>query len=392
MAYPTAIGCGCLLGAGAMSHLHAAEWSVQPIFSIETDYDSDRNLSPQAEDSEEAVLYGDLKLQRAIESTQIFLEPKFDLRRYSESIWGPGSDRSLNAGLSWTGERMKVALTGYIANTTTLATELSESGIINADTRRRSTQVNGEWDWSQSERRLTFLQAGYISASYSGAPLISLELPGYRYPNGACGERFFLNERMTFSVSAFGDALSSDRAGNSSHEAGGQVEFQDQMSEKNSFDVSVGESKRYLYGQAGSGTNVSASAVHAFERGNVSLSFVRSLVPYGTGFLVQRQQITASLVRPLAPSLDLTLSVLRIKNSATAVRLGLDRPFYDYGVLGLNWKMGESWMLQPQLSSGWSRPVAPVGTTDPEAYDVTVREWRAQVTLVWQPLPDSKSR
>ena len=365
---------------------------MQPIFSIETDYDNDRNLSTQPEGSEEAILAGDVKLQRAMESTQLFLEPRFDLRRYSDSIWGPGNDRSLNAGITWAGELMKVSLTGYLANQTTLATELTETGIINGDTRRKSGQLNGEWDWTHNERRLTYVQLGYVSASYSGTPLISLELPGYHYPNGAVGERFFLNERMTFSVSAFGDALTSERAGNSSHEAGGQVEFQDQLSEKNSFDVSVGESKRYLYGEHGSGTNAAVSAVHAFERGSISLSFVRSLVPYGTGVLVQRQQIVATLIRPLAPTLDLTLSLQRIQNNSSAVRLGLDRPFYDYGMLGLNWKMGESWSLQPQVSSGWSRPVAPLGATDIAAYDVTVREWRAQVTLVWQPLPDSKSR
>jgi hypothetical protein len=375
-----------------MSHLYAAEWSVQPIFSIETDYDNDRNLSTQPEGSEEAILAGDVKFQRAMESMQLFLEPRFDLRRYSDSIWGPGNDRSLNAGIAWTGELMKASLTGFIANQTTLATELTETGIINGDTRRKSGQVNSEWDWTPNERRLTFVQLGYVSASYSGTPLISLELPGYHYPNGAVGERFFLNERLTLSVSAFGDALTSERAGNSSHEAGGQVEFQDVLSEKNSFDVSVGESERYLYGEHGSGTNAAASVVHAFERGSLSLSFVRSLVPYGTGVLVQRQQLVATLIRPLAPTLDLTLSIQRIQNNSSAVRLGLDRPFYDYGMLGLNWKMGESWSLQPQVSSGWSRPVAPLGATDTAAYDVTVREWRAQVTLVWQPLPDSKSR
>ena len=365
---------------------------MQPIFSIQTDYDSARSLAPDTQGSEEAVLYGDLKLQRAIESTQIYLEPKFDIRRYSDSIWGPGTDRSLNAGIAWIGEVMKVNLTGFIANQTTLTTELAETGIFNADTRRKSEQVNGEWDWSHTERTQTYLQVGYIGASYSGTPLISLELPGYRYPNAAFGERFFLNEHMTVSVSAFGDALTSEQEGNSSHEAGGQVEFLDQLSEKNSLDVSVGESKRYLYGERGSGTNGAVNLTHTFERGSFTLGFVRSLVPYGTGILVQREQFTATLVRPLTPTLDLTLSLLRVQNNATTVRLGLDRPYYDNGTLGLNWKMGESWTLQPQVSTAWSRPIAPLGSTDFGTYDVTVREWRAQVTLVWQPLPDSKSR
>jgi hypothetical protein len=392
MAYPTAIGCGCLLGAGGMSHLHAAQWSVQPVFSVTTDYDSDRNLSTSARGSEEAVLYGDLRLQRAIETTQILIEPKFDLRRYSDSIWGPGNDRSLNTAFTWTGERMKLNLTGSIADQTTLTTELYETGIITGNTRRRLKQVNGESDWLQSERRQTFLQLGYVGASYSGPPLVQLELPGYRYTSAALGERFFLSERLTLSVSAFGDALTSARQGNSSHEEGGQAELLEQYSENTSFDFAIGESKRSLYGQRGTGTNVVASVSHNMSLGTATLGYTRSLVPYGTGFLVERQQITATATRPLTPYLDGNITVMRIQNNSSTVRLGLDRPFYNNASLGLNWKMGESWTLQPQVTTSWSKPIQPFGSSQSVNTEKTVREWRAALTLVWQPLPDTRSR
>ncbi len=391
MTYPTAIGCGCLLGAGGVSHLHAAEWSVQPIFTMSTDYDSNRSLSEGAQGSEEAVLYGDLKLQSALENTQILLEPKFDLRRYSSSIWGPGNDRSLNAALTWTEERTKLTLTGFIADQTTLTTELLESGIVNGDTRRRTEQANGEWDWSQNELRQSFVQAAFMSAAYSGGPLVELELPGYRYPSAALGERFFMSERLTLSVSAFGDALTSARQGESSHEEGGQVEVIDQYTEATSFDVSVGESKRSIAGDRGYGTNAAATATHNLERGSVSLVYSRSLVPYGTGNLVERQQLTGTLLRPLTPDLDASFSLLRVQNNASTVRLGLDRPYYNTAVAGLTWKMGESWLLQPQGSVALTKPVPPLESTAPFD-DRTVFEWRAQLNLVWQPLPDSKSR
>jgi hypothetical protein len=364
---------------------------VQPIFTVATDYDSDRNLEPGTKGSEQAVLYGDLKLQRALENTQIVLEPKFDLRRYSDSIWGPGNDRSLNAGLVWTGERLKVTLTGFIANQTTLSTEVFESGVINGNTRRRTEQANGEWDWSENERRQSFLQLGYLSSSYSGTPLVELELPGYRYPNAALGERFFLSERLTLSVSAFGDALTSARQGNSSHEEGGQVEFIDQYTEATSFDISIGESRRSLSGQSGSGTNASATFTHLLERGSASLSYLRSLVPYGTGILVERQQFAAALTRPITPELEVNFSLLRLQNNASTVRLGLDRPYYNNALVGLSWKMGESWTLQPQVSAALTKPIPPLGSTAP-IYDRTLVEWRAQLSLVWQPLPAKKSR
>lgn len=392
MAYPTAIGCGCLLGAGGAAHLHAAEWSMQPILTMQTDYDSNRNLSEGTPGSEEAVLYGDLRLQGAIENTQLVFEPRFDLRRYSDSVWGPGNDSSLNAALTWTEERSKLLLTGLIADQTTLTTELLETGIIDADTKRRSEQVSGEYDLSQNEQHQSFVQLGFSSAAYSGLPLVELELPGYRYANAALGERFFLSEKLTVSVSAFGDALTSKLAGNSSHEEGLQAEVTDQYTERTSFDISVGESKRSLAGVRGFGTDASASVTHNLSLGTASLIYTRSLVPYGTGTLVQRQQLTATFLRPLTPDLDANLSVVRVQNDASTVRLGLDRPYYNDALAGLNWKMGESWSLQPQLSVGLTKPIPPLGGATASFDDRTVLEWRAQLNLVWQPLPAAKSR
>ena len=393
MANPTAIGCGCLLGAGGMSHLLAAEWSVQPVLSVATDYDSDRNLQQGTSGSEEAILYTDLRLQRAIENTAILIEPKFDLRRYSAYVWGPGTDRSLNAQFTWSGQRLKASLSGSIASTTTLNTELTETGIIDGSTRRRSDQVAVGLDWMQTERHVAFVTASYSSTSYSGPPLVELELPGYHYLNAALGERFVLSEKLTVSVSAFGDSLTSALVGNSSHEEGGQAEVSYQRTEANSFDLAVGESRRSLDGRNSNGTDITASAVHNFERGSATLSYVRSLVPYGTGVLVQRQMLTAALGRPLTPTLDLNLAVLRIQNDASTVRLGRDRPYYTNTTVGLNWKMGESWSLQPLFGTSWSRAI---GLFDPNtgerAPGPKIFEWRAGVTLVWQPFPASKSR
>ena len=391
MAYPTAIGCGCLLGAGGAAHLHAAEWSAQPIWTMSTDYDSNRSLTEGAPGSEEAVLYGDVKLQGAIENIALVFEPKFDLRRYSDAIWGPGTDESLNTSLGWTEERSKLTLAGFIANQTTLTTELLETGIINGDTKRRTEQVNGEYDFSQNERRQSFVQLGFSSAAYSGSQLVELELPGYRYVNAALGERFFLSEKLTVSVSAFGDTLTSKARGNSSHEEGLQAEVTDQYTETTSFDLSLGESRRSLAGELGFGTDASASVTHSLSSGSASLIYTRSLVPYGNGALVQRQQVTATLLRPLTADADGTFSVLRVQNNASTVRLGLDRPYYNLATTGVNWRMGESWTLQPQLSAGLTKPIPPLDSSAP-FNNRTVLDWRVQLNLTWQPLPASKSR
>lgn len=384
MAYPTAIGCGCLLGAGGAPHVHAAEWSIAPVFNWSADYDSNRGLAaPSDQGSEEAILSADVRLQRSLETLQMMLEPHFDVRRYSDSVWGPGDDRSLATSLIWTGERTTLSLNGLIANQTTLTTELTETGIANADTRRRTTQANGELDFSKTEKHLLFVQASYSGASYSGPVIVELELPGYRYPSLSAGERFIFSEHLTLSASAFGDYLLSDRRGNSSHEAGIQAELNYAHSEYTTFDISVGESKRTLAGDRGNGTNVSASATRKLWLGSVALSYTRSLMPYGTGILVERQQATASATRPLTPYLTADVALVRIQNDRSTVRLGFDRPYYDNAITGLTWQLSETWSVRSQISGSWSRAIPSGGA---------VHEWRAALSTTWTPHPSSISR
>lgn len=383
MAYPTAIGCGCLLGAGGMSHLHAAQWSVQPSLSWQVDYDSNRSLSPGLPGSEEAVLSADLQLQRSLENMQLTLEPHFDVRRYSDAIWGPGDDRSVTGAFSWGNERTKLTLNGSFANQNTLTTELIETGIVDTNTRRRASAASAELDMARTEEHLFFTQVSYLASSYSGPLYVELLLPGYRYESVAAGERFTLSEHLTLSTSVFGDNLHSDRAGGSSHEAGGQAELTYAHSERTSFDVLVGESRRVLSGSASTGTNVVASATHNFELGSISLGYSRSLVPYGNGFLVERQQINASLKRSLSSYLDADLTVLRVDNNEATVRLGVDRRFYDNVIGGLNWRIGEAWTLRTEVAASWSPPIN---------YNHTLHDWRAGLNMTWKPTQKVISR
>jgi hypothetical protein len=394
MTYPTAIGCGCLLGAGGMP-LHAAQWSLQPVLSWQTDFDSNRSIEPDGQGSEQAVLSADAFLQRSLENLQFTLQPHFDLRRYSDSEWSPGDDRSVAGTFSWNGERSQLSLNGSIANQNTLTTELLETGIIDTNGRRRTASGGGELDLGRTEEHLFFTQLSYLGTSYSGPLLTELELPGYRYYSAASGERFILSEHWTFSASAFGDLLHSDRAGDSSQEAGGQVELKYSHSEQTTFDIQVGESRRVLAATespgtnatgratASLGTNALASATHKFEISSVSLSYSRSLVPYGNGFLVERQQITASAMRSLTPTLDADISAIRIDNNKSTVQLELDRAYYDNLGAGLTWRLSEHWSLRSEATTSWSPPIN---------YPHTVHEWRTALTMTWTPLPTVVSR
>ena len=380
IAYSSAVGCGCLFGADA-AQVHAAEWSVAPSYAASVDYDSNRRLAVDAAGTESALVTADLNFKRSMENTDIFVEPRYTLRRYSDSSLGNGDDRSLSAGLDWRTTGTRLNLTASIMDQSTLISELLETGIVRGDTHQRVAQVADNWTWTQSERRQLISQIAYSDVSYYGQG--RQLLPGYRYPSGSVGERVSFSETGSFTLSAYGSALSSDAPGGSSHEAGLEAQLVYDFSDRTHFDGTLGESARRLSGVSSHGTDITASLIHDLYRGSLTLGFTRSLVPYGIGFLVEREQFTASGIGHLTEHLDATISLQRVQNDQRTVLLGIDRRSYDDVVTGLNWHLNETWTLGMQLSA--------IRTQPPGFVSGTVNEWRSSVILGWTPHPATRS-
>ena len=339
IAYPTAVGCGCLMGSHP-SLLCAAEWSISPSYSSSIDYDTNRQLLLSSQGSEASVLTADLRFKRAMEDSDFYVEPRYSLRRYSDNKFGNGDDRYVTAGYDRSSERDLLNLSASLWDQSTLQSELLETGVFNANTDRRQEQVGASETWNETERRQLVAQISYSNVTYHG-PASDL-LPGYRYTSANIGERALFSERGSFTVSAYGSDLSSDFEANSSHEYGLQGEFVWSFSERTKIDASLGESSRRLLGSSGHGTDAALTFTHELTRGNLSLSYTRSLVPQGTGILIERQQYNAVLARPLGPYLDGALSVTHVTNNETAVLLHLERRSYDYVSGSLSWRPTET--------------------------------------------------
>jgi hypothetical protein len=365
----------------AAAPLWAAEWSITPAYSSSVDYDSNRRLAPEAKGSEATVLVVDLKLKRAVEDMELSVEPRYALRRFTDAALGNGDDRSLNAGMTWTGERATGALTASYFDQSTLTTEALETGIVTGDTHRRLSQAAATWTWNQTERRALIAQLSYMDALYRGQA--RSELPGYRYPAASFGEQFAFNERGSFTLSAFGSRLQSNTPGNSSHELGLRAAISYRFSERTGLEASLGESSRVLAGESGHGTDAAITLSHSLLLGKVSVSYARSLVPYGTGFLVEQQQYTAALTRALTPYLDGNLSVIRIGNNQTAVLLRLASRNYDSVGAGLTWHPAQTWSVNTQLGAVRTQLAGLTGRT--------INSWRSSVTLTWSAFPTSRS-
>jgi hypothetical protein len=379
ISYPAALG-SCVLGAGA-APLRAAEWSITPSYSSSVDYDSNRRLSADEKGSDATVLGIDLKLKRALENLELTLEPRYALRRFSDPTLGNGDDRSIAAAANWSEERSLLNLTASYFDQSTLYAELLETGLVNADTHRRQSQAGATWNWTQTERRAVVAQFSYLDVSYYGSA--RKLLPGYRYPSGSIGEQFLFNERGSVTLSAFGSKLDSTTQGNSSRETGAQAEIAYALSERAKIDASVGRSTRVLSGQSSPGTDAALSFDYSLVSGRLNLTYKRSLVPYGLGFLVEQQQYTFNLARPLSPYWDTTLGFYRIQNNETAVLLGLDRRNFNDLSGGLNWHPAETWSVGALIERSWTQ------TADRNA--TPVNRWHSSISITWSPFPASRS-
>ena len=357
-----------------------AEWSMVPTFTVGNADDSNRALASPALPADGTWLFSNVQFQRTTEVTQITITPQVNWQHFDSRYYSDITDRDLSGAFLWTQERGTLNISASRFDDSTLTTELTETGIASTDVNRLTDQASLSWNYGLTERRAFVLQAGYVDVSYYGREtgLLSL-LEGYRYSSASAGEQFTFSERTSLTASAFGDELIAPLSINNSHEEGGELQLVHKFSERTQLSVTAGGSARSLEGSRNTGTVAIVDFSHSSELGSVALDYSRQLVPYGTGVLAQRQQITLSGTYNLSEKIDVSTSVLRIDNNESVVYLRLDRRSYTGVSFGLDWRPLETWKLRLEG-----------GTIHTQTYDVVsipVTEWRVGLSLTWTPYP-----
>jgi hypothetical protein len=367
--------------APCCSPASAAEWSITPSYNATIDFDTNRQQRLERADSGAGFLSFDLKVQRAVEDLVFTLEPNYEFRRFTDRIYGNGDNRSVTAAMTWTGERDTVNFNSSYLNQSTLTTEAFATGILASDTFQRNATSSLSWTWSQIERYQLITQFSYSHVDYYG--LFKALFPGYQFSSGSLGERYLIDERTSLTLGGFGDFLDSPIPGASSHEAGLQLELIHQFSEQISLDASVGESRRMLQGSSSLGTTASVTATRSADRHKLSLQYQRSLVPYGNGFLVEKQQFTGSLSHSFTEYLDGSLGYTYAHNNEATVLLRLDHRSYSDFDISLAWRPRETLAVTLRGDAIRSQLV--------DRANDEVREWRAALSVLWQPHPLARS-
>jgi hypothetical protein len=342
----------------------AAEWSVAPRFAWDADHQSNRTLRDGEPSSQSVGASLDLAIERASERSQFSLVPHARARRFSDDLQGDTNDYTVTANLRQEYERALLDVGATFADESTLTTELSETGAISADARRRTQGAQVGWRFEHASSRRFEASANFQDVDYSGA--YTGILFDYRYASLSLGESFTISPRSAFGITGFATALDSPERGSESREKGAALQYDFAWTEHTSMTLSLGASRRDVDGDEHTGTNGALSLNHLGETGEWTLGVSRSLVPFGTGVLTQRDSVDLMVLEDFGPRLRGALRASYARNSDAGAGFIFDGRTYRTAEAELSWQLTETWAVSgvggygdaielgaPQRVDGW---------------------------------------
>lgn len=370
MRNPLVVGALCLAQLPAT----AAEWSVAPQFDWDADHQSNRTLSEGAPESQSMGASLDLAIERRSERSRFSLVPHARLRRFTDDVQPDANDYTLDANLRHEFERARIDVGATFADESTLTTELAETGAIRPDATRRSHGAQFGWRFDHDSARRLDVSASFQDVDYAGA--YTGILFDYRYASASLGETFVLSPRSSIGVTGYATALDSPDRGSESREKGAAVDYSFAWSEHTSMSLSLGASRRDVDGEERTGTNGAFSLTHRGETGEWSIGLSRSLVPFGTGVLTQRDSADLVLVEDFAPRLRGILRASYSRNSDAGAGFLFDQRTYRTAETELSWQLTQTWRVSGVAGYGDAIELgAPRG----------VDGWRLALRSTWAP-------
>ena len=370
---------GLALGAGSLAR--AAQWSIVPEVSWLVDYSSNLLLVPMGQAIGGTTLSLDSIFKRETDITEFDLHPHLDLERFDRDTALDANEGSLSGLFSAHSERSSISLTSGYERASTLTTELSDTGIVDANTNRETTSASLALGHDLAERQHLDLLGTYADVIYPDGERVGLV--GYRYPQLSLTDTFTLAERTSLSASVLADELRAPLTGYQSHDLSANLGWSRTLSELVKVSLAGGVVQTSASGETQHGYLWDAHTTRNSELTRWDVDYSRSVQPSGSGFLIRRDALNLSVAQNIAPRLFATLSAQDIRNENLAGGAFDGVPRYLSCDGGLEWHL--SLQLVLNATGGLAENRQPVT-------DLLVRGWRGAVTLHWLPRPLSVSR
>jgi hypothetical protein len=370
--------CACHIAA-------AAEWSMQPTVEWYLDHDSNRLLQPVREISdEEARLTVDALLKRATETGEVDVHPEVQILRFFGDSALDSNNGSLQMSGKHTGEVFTYSAGADYADRSTFISELENTGIIDATARQEAANANAAVVDKFTERQRVGVQAAYTNVRYPGGQPVGLV--GYRGPSISTTYTYGLSPQTSLSASAFDSRITAPDVGFSSRNDGGRFAWAYILSPTTNLSAAAGVSRAHIGSQDVTGSLWALQGTHNAELTQWTFSFTRDVVPSGFGLLIRRDELDLSVIHKIAERFDTTLSLLAARNNDLTAAFVAGNRRYFTGAVGLDWHATPQWLLSLKLRA--SEANVP---SDVEELRVA-KGWQSVLTLLWTPLPRSRSR
>lgn len=341
--------CACLAALPALGH--AAQWTLVPQLAVSADSDSNRRLQRVAHESESGVVFGALTLARLTETGSLLLTPRAVISRYSGEDALDSDDWGVNAAWRTRGERFDFSLDAGVTDDSALVSELGETGIVEGNTRRRSTNASAAFTQYVSTRHVLQYQLSTSDVDYQRSA--GTGLLAYRYPSAAIQYAYTVSPRLDITATASGARLTADAIDLVSETRGAQLGLRYRFSERCDFEAGAGRSTTRARARDDSEQSYRAALSWHDEISRLTFSASRDIEPSGRGVLVNADDLRFEYSRSLTEKVSLTTG-LRLSRRQDLDNLGA-RTDYRYGVtsLAVSWHLDERWTLS--VASLYSR-------------------------------------
>lgn len=373
--------CVALVAASCLATAHAAEWRAEPSIGMRVDAESNPRLRAEAEGSESMNLALGLKLVRAMPSWEIGLSPAASIRRFTNEKILDADDWRVAARLRKTSERTLIEADFSHADSSTITSELIETGFIEANGRRQdqSASLAGTAllsPRSQLDARVAYSQVDYSDAAATG-------LVGYSYPVLTLAWSWDMAARWQLQTFGYVSRFEPDRFSPPTESRGLRAGLRRQLGERTQLTVAAGMATTRVAFFEDEGPIYSVELAHQGELSRYVAKFDSEVTPSGYGVLVRRESISATTTRRLSERWT----------AGASVRGGRDEDFTPvgrpdvrtYGRLELfaSWRVRDRWTATFAVSAA---------SQEYDRTDYEASTERAALSLSWTPVPAVVSR
>jgi hypothetical protein len=369
----------CILFFGIWAQLVAgaclaAEWSVEPSVSLRGEYNDNILLITGPHSSVWGVTFSpEVKFSRKSETLETTGGLKLNFNRYTgdEAEGLDSEDVFLTFLSSYRAERNILGLNVNVTRDSTLQSELSETGIVQARRQRNQLIINPSWSRTLTETSLIKLE--YINRGVDYDDTTGTSLIDYRDQAAAVTLQYELSARTILNLSAYYDEFETDPANFKATTYGIQGGVKHRFSETLQGELSLGTRKTeseiasqalvctgpILFGlcfgqvttvrsareESSSGYTLNAILEKRLETAVVSGRLSREINPTGVGSLVETDALSASWTNDLSPTLKASVAASAYKARYTEADLsGSDSQYYTVEPR-LSWRVTERWTL-----------------------------------------------